>query len=119
MKAAASFVTLKRYPTVFPPIVKVIVEAPTLEESVQVYWASTVHVVNTLIVVRFVVSLFVTEKLPTLTAPSAMLPDPFSVRVLKAMLWPVFVRTAPLFTVRMLAAVTVDAIVIVPPIVRL
>jgi hypothetical protein len=48
-----------------------------------------------------------------------MLPDPFSVRPLKAMLWPVFVRTAPLFTVRAPAAVTVDVIEIVPPIVRL
>src|SRR6266550_2685822 len=83
----------------------VIVEVPTVEESVQVYWLSTVHVVNTVIVVRFVASLFVTEKLPTLIAPSAMLPDPISVRPLNVMLWPVFVRTAPLFTVRVPADV--------------
>ena len=103
----------------FPPIANVIVEVPTVEESVQVYWLSTVHVVNTVIVVRFVASLFVTEKLPTLIAPSAMLPDPISVRPLNVMLWPVFVRTAPLFTVRMPAAVTGDVMEIVPPITRL
>jgi hypothetical protein len=48
-----------------------------------------------------------------------MLPDPFSVRRLNAMLWPVFVRTAPLFTVRVPAAVTVEVIETVPPTVRL
>jgi len=56
------------------------VEVPTLEESSGVLGV-TVHVVNTLIVVRFVVVAVRHEKLPTLTAPSAMLPDPFSVRV--------------------------------------
>jgi hypothetical protein len=117
--AAASFVTLNGPPTVFPPIVKVMVEVGTLDECVHVYRASTVQAVNTVIEVRFVGSLFVTEKFTTLTAPSVMLPDPFSVKPLKAMLWPVFVRTAPLFTVSVLAAVTVEVIVIVPPIVRL
>src|SRR5437660_10598102 len=97
----------------------VIVEVPTVEESVQVYWLSTVHVVNTVIVVRFVASLFVTEKLPTLIAPSAMLPDPISVRPLTVMHWPVFVRTASLFTVRMPAGVSGDVIGRVRPITRL
>jgi hypothetical protein len=119
VKAAASFVTLNRSPTVFPPIVKVMVEVGTLDECVQVYRAPTVQAVNPVIVVMFVTSLFVTEKFTTLTAPSEMLPDPFSVRPLKAMLWPVFVRTAPMLTVRVPAAVTVDVIEIVPPIVRL
>src|SRR5256886_8232533 len=97
----------------------VIVEVPTVEESVHVYWLSAVHVVNTVIVVRFVASLFVTEKLPTLIAPSAILPVPISVRPLNVRLWPVFVRTAPLFTVRVPAAVTGDVMEVVPPITRL
>src|SRR5437016_6169692 len=59
------------------------------------------------------------EKLPTLIAPSAMLPDPISVRPLNVMLWPVFVRTAPLFTVRTPPAVTGDVMEIVPPITTL
>src|SRR5437870_12688457 len=97
----------------------VIVEVPTVEESVQVYWLSTVQVVNTVIVVRFVGSLFVTEKLPTLIAPSAMLPDPISVRPLNVMLWPVFVRTAQLFKVRVMAAGTGYVLEIVRPITTL
>jgi hypothetical protein len=75
--------------------------------------------VNPVIVVMFVGSLFVTEKFTTLIAPSERLPDPFSVRPLKAMVWPVLVRTAALFKVRVPAAVTVDVIETVPPIVRL
>jgi len=106
-------------PVVFPPIVKVMVEVPTVEESVHVYRASAVHDVNTLMVVMFMGSLFVTEKFTTPRAPSAMLPDPFSVSPLKAMLWPVFVRTAALFRVRIPAAVTEEEREIVPAIVRL
>ena len=103
----------------FPPIVKVIVDVPTVDECVHVNSVSTVHIVNALIVVRFVPSLLVIEKFPTLIAPSAMLPVPFSVRPLNAMSCPVFVRTAPLFTVRLCEAVTVEVIVIVPPMTRL
>jgi hypothetical protein len=95
------------------------VEVGTLDECVQVYRAPTVQAVNPVIVVMLVGSLFVTEKFTTLIAPSEMLPDPFSVRRLNAMLWPVFVRTAPLFTVRVPAAVTVEVIETVPPTVRL
>src|SRR6267143_2186035 len=118
-KATASLVTLNRSPTVFPPIVNVIVEVATLEVCVQVYRAPTVQAVNPLIVVMFAGSLFVTERFTTLIAPSEMLPDPVSARALKARLWPVLVRTAPLLTVRVPAAVIVDAIEIVPPIMRL
>src|SRR5205807_111664 len=96
---------------------------PPEEEDQCVVWdqlpVPPIQVGNTVIVVRFVASLFVTEKLPTLIAPSAMLPDPISVRPLNVMLWPVFVRTAPLFTVRMPAVVTGDVMEIVPPITRL
>ena len=69
--------------------------------------------------VRFVPSLFVTEKFTTVIAPSTMLPVPFCVKVLKAMVWPVFVRTAPLFTVKVDATVTDELMETVPPIVRL
>ena len=110
---------MNRCPIVLPPIVKVIVEVATVEEWVQVYSESTVHAVNTLIVVRLVASLFVTEKFTTPIAPSAMLPVPFSVRPLKAMLWPVFVRTSPLLTVSVPFAVRVEAAEMVPAIVRL
>ena len=72
-----------------------------------------------LIAVRLVPSLFMTEKFRTVINPSTMLPVPFSANVLKAMVWPVFVRTAPLFTVKVAAAVTDELIETVPPIVRL
>src|SRR5437867_281842 len=70
-------------------------------------------------VVRLVPSLFVTEKFTTVVGPSTMLPVPFSVRALKAMGCPVFVRMAPLFTVRVPAAATGELMETVPPIVRL
>src|SRR2546422_1245742 len=69
--------------------------------------------------VRFVPSLFVTERFTTVIAPSTMLALPFCVKVLKAMLWPVFVRTAPLFTVKVAVAATDELTETVPPIVRL
>jgi len=101
VKAAASFVTLKRYPTVFPPIVKVICGVPRWRSPSSVLGVDRPRC-DTLIVVRFVVSLFVTEKLPTLTAhpnaPGSILREGVEGNAL-----PVFVRTAPLFTVRMLA----------------
>lgn len=113
------FVTLKRLPLVFPAIVKVIVEVPTLDESVQVYSAPTDQSENALIVVMFVRSLFVTPKPTTEMPPSRMLPVPFSTRLLKAMLCPVFVRTAALATVSVAAAVTVEDNETVPLIERL
>jgi len=70
-----------------------------------------------LMAVRLVPSLFVTEKFRTVIGPSTMLPVPFSANVLKAMVWPVFVRTAPLFTVKV-AAVTDELMETVPAIVR-
>jgi hypothetical protein len=70
-------------------------------------------------VVRFVESLFVMERLTTLTPPSTIRPDPTWMRSFNAMLWPVFVSAAPSFTVRVPAAVTVEEIEIVPLIVRL
>jgi len=98
-------------------MVKVRVEVPTVEESVQVNSPSRVQFVKTLIVVRLVGSLFVTVKLPTLTVPSTMLPVPISARPLNTMLWPVFVRTDPLFIVRVAVAVIVEDRETVPPIV--
>jgi hypothetical protein len=67
----------------------------------------------------FVGSLLATVKFTTATAPSVILPDPISVRLLKAMLCPVFVRTAPLFTIRAADAVTVEAMETVPLMERL
>src|SRR5947209_11303611 len=72
-----------------------------------------------LMAVRLVPSLFVTEKFRTVIGPSTMLPVPLSANVLKAMVWPVFVRTAPLFTVKVAAAVTDELMETVTPIVRL
>lgn len=111
--------TSNRLPGVLPPIVKVIVEVPTVEVCVHVYCASRLHVAKTLIVVRFDASEFVTEKFTMTAVPSAMLPVPISVRVLKARSWPVFVSTAPLFTVKVPVAVMAEEAEIVPPITRL
>jgi hypothetical protein len=103
---------------VFPPIVKVIVDVGTVEEWAQVYSVSTIQFVNPVIVVRFVESLFATEKFTTLIVPSAIVPVPIIVRVLNPIVWPVFVRTAPLFTVRDPLAARVEAAETVPAIVR-
>ena len=102
----------------FPPIVYVTVEVPTLEEAVQVYSASVVQTVKAPIVVRFEGSLFVTTRSVTLIVPSRIAPLPFSVNPLKAMSSFVFVRTAPSSIVKMPLAVRVDNADSVPLIVR-
>jgi len=95
VKSTPSFVTLKREPLVFPPMVKVSVDVATVD--VCVHWSSPsrVHEENTLIVVRLVESLFVTVRLMTRTLPSAMAPLPVSVSPLNVRLCPVIVRRAP------------------------
>src|SRR3989441_11055532 len=114
-KEDPSLVTLNRCPAVFPPIVHVIVCVASLEACVHAYKDPADHPPNTEIVTRAVASLFVTVKLATFTEPSAIVP--LTVKALKMMPWPVFVKMAPLLTVRV-AAVNVDAIEIVPAIVR-
>jgi len=114
-KDEPSFVTLNRCQAVFPPIVHVIVWVVSFEVCVHAYEDPADHPPNTEIVTRAVASLFVTVRFATFTDPSATVP--LTVKALKMMPWPVFVKMAPLLTVRV-AAVNVDAIEIVPAIVR-
>src|SRR6266705_728546 len=85
-------------PAAFPPIVHVIVWDDSLEVWVQAYAEPRDHSLNPAMVIKAVVSLFVTVRSVTFTDPSAIVP--LTVRLLNTMRWLVIVRTFALGTIR-------------------
>src|SRR2546426_132468 len=111
---APSFVTVYGMPAAFPPIVHVIVWDDSLEVWVQAYEEPRDHSLNPAMVIKAVVSLFVTVRSVTFTDPSAIVP--LTVRLLNTMRWLVIVSTFALVTVRE-SAVRSDPRATVPAIV--
>src|SRR3989442_13926693 len=100
----------------FTPIDHVIVWDDSVEVWVQAYEEPRDHSVNPAMVTKAVVSLFVTVRSVTFTAPSEIVP--LTVRPLNTMPWLVIVSTFELVTVRE-SAVRSDARATVPAMVSM